>query len=133
MASVVERVASVAAEGVVEALNCVRARNADHGFVGERAEGVVNECGYAGGIMSFSLTAKGIVRKRDCRSTIRVDGVGKAAPVVIGIVGYDAARPGALRKLAVGGVAVGRPLAVGIDLVGHAAGGLVIEPGGCIA
>ena len=83
--------------------------------------------------MGFNLTAKGIVDERDRGCIIGVDGVREAAPVVVGVVGDDAACPGALRELAVGSIGVGRPFAVGIDLVSHRAGGDVVEPGGDVA
>ena len=69
--------------------------------------------------MRFSLTAKGIVGERDSWSTIRVDCVSKVAPVVIGVVGDNAACPGTTREFAVGGVGVGWALAVGVDFVRH--------------
>ena len=82
--------------------------------------------------MGFNLTTEGIVGERDRRRAVRIDGVGKAAPVVVGIVGDNATSPGALRELAVGSIGVGRPFAVGIDFVGHCTGSDVVEPGGCI-
>src|SRR5690606_1079511 len=42
--------------------------------------------------------------------------------------GDHAPRPGAGRELAVGGVAVGRAFAVGIELIGEEAGGLIVRP-----
>ena len=132
LADAIERVTSVASEVVVEAVYAVRARDTDDGFVGERAEGVVEEGGQACGVTGFGLAAESIVRKRNCRSTIRVDCVGKVAPVVVGVIGCYATRPDATRELAVRGVGVGRALAIGIDFVGHRAGGDVVEPGGCI-
>ena len=83
--------------------------------------------------MRFGLTAERIVGKGDCRRVVRIDHVCQIAPVVVGVVGRYAASPCAARELAVGGVGVGWAVTIGIDLVGHCAGGDVIEPSGDIA
>ena len=66
------------------------------------------------------------------RRRIRILPICQTAPIIVRIVGDNAARPGALRELTVGGVGVGRAFAVGIDFVGHCTGSDVVEPGGCI-
>ena len=70
--------------------------DADNGFVGDGAEGVVKECGYASCVMGFGLTAKRVVGKRDRWRAVRIDGVREATPCVIGVVGYYAASPDTL-------------------------------------
>ena len=130
MASAIERVPFIATKGIVVALDCVRAGDADHGFVGEGTEGIVEEGGYACGIAGFGLMAKGVVGEGDCRRVVRIDSVGKTAPVVVGVIGCYATRPDAAGELAVRGVGVCRAFTIGVDFVGHGAGGDVVEPGG---
>ena len=83
LADAVESVASVATKGIVETLNCVGTCDTNDCFIGERPKGIVDECRNACGIVGRNLTAKGVVGKGDCRSVIRIDGVGKAAPAVV--------------------------------------------------
>ena len=102
--------------------------NADNSLVGGRAEGIIEERGYACDISGFGLTTKAIVRNGDSWGAVGVDCIGEVAPVIVRVVGSYSARPSALREFAVGGVGVCRTFAVGVNLVGHGAGGNVVEP-----
>ena len=119
LAGAVQGVASIAAEVIPVADDGVCSRDANDGLVGEGAEGIVEERGYACGVMGFDLATECIIRERDCRCVVGVDGVGKATPDVVGIVGCYAARPDALRELAIGSVGVRWALAIGIYFVCH--------------
>ena len=128
LADAVEGIASVAAEGVVEALDRVGARDTDDGFVGEGAEVIVSERRDACRVNSTDLLASAVVDERDRRGIIGIDRVRERSVRIVGVRRDDAAGPGARREFAVGGIVVSRTLSVGVDLVRHAARRFVVKP-----
>ena len=66
-------------------------------------------------------------------TVVVIFGACQIARVIVGVVGDDASRPRAAGELAVGGIGVGRALAVGVEFVGHAARWFVVEPAGRVA
>ena len=68
----------------------------DDGFVGERAESVVDEGRDAGRVMRLDLAAEGVVGEDDRWGSVGVIGARERAPVVVGVGRVDAARPSAL-------------------------------------
>ena len=107
MADAVDGVARGAAEGVVIA----RQVEVILPFVGAVADDVVSvEVRDDARRSCFGQVANAVVGYGDCRGRVGVGRQDELPGVVVGVVGYDTARPSATSEFAVGGIVVARPL-----------------------
>ena len=79
--------------------------------------------------------ADAVVRHADGRghTVVVIFDARQITRVIVGVVGYDTARPRAASEFAVWGIRVRRALAIGVKFVRHAARGFVVEPTGGVA
>ena len=120
--------AKAEAHRAAEGVGCAGDEDAVLGL-GDEVEGVVGEeVGRDARDGRGGHAPEAVVGEGHAGGGVGVGDGGEGAGGVVGVGGGDAPRPGAGGELAVGGVGVGGAEAVGVELVGEEAGGVVVEP-----